>query len=91
MSVIEVSLGVLCLSFLMSLVRAAIGPTLADRAAATDVCLYCVVGALALMGVRAQSSVFVDAMLVATLLGFIATVALARLLDRSDSRKDERP
>ncbi|HVL81070.1 MAG TPA: monovalent cation/H+ antiporter complex subunit F [Actinomycetota bacterium] len=89
MTTVDVTLLVLCFSFVLSLIRAALGPTLADRAVATDVCLFCVVGALALFGVRSGSAVYVDTMLVATLLGFIATVSLARLLRRRRPDEEE--
>ena len=82
MIVLDVGLFVLALAFVGALVRAAIGPTLADRAAATDVALFTVVAALAVLSARLQTAAYVDAVLVATLLGFVATIALARLLHR---------
>ena len=85
MSVIDVTLLILLLAFVVALVRVVIGPTLADRAAAADVCFFCVVSALALLAVRLPSVAFVDAVLVATLLGFVATVSLARLVGKDRS------
>lgn len=80
MTVIDGALGVLALTFLFGLLRAAIGPTLADRAAAADLCLFTLVAALALLSARSVTAVYIDVVLVATLLGFTATLALARLL-----------
>lgn len=77
---IEIAFGVLGFAFVMGLLRAAIGPTLADRAVGTDQCLFTVVAALALVSVRFDTPVFIDATLVGTLLGFVTTISLAWLL-----------
>jgi multicomponent Na+:H+ antiporter subunit F len=44
-----------------------------------------IVGAIALVAVRTGSTTFIDVVLIATLLGFLATVALAALVGRGDS------
>lgn len=72
----------LALAFLAGIVRAALGPTLADRAVGADLCLFTVAAGLALLTVELGTTVFVDAILVTTLLGFVATASLARLLGR---------
>lgn len=79
-----IALVILAVAFVMGLIRAAIGPTLADRAAAADQCLFTMVGVLALLAVRFDTSIFIDTALVATLLGFVATISLARLLRHKD-------
>ncbi len=79
-----IALIVLAAAFVMGLIRAALGPTIADRAAAADLCLFTMVGVLALLAVRFDTTVFIDTALVATLLGFVATISLARLLRRKD-------
>lgn len=85
MNLVDVALLFLGLAFAAGIARVVIGPTLADRAVAVDVCLFSVVGALALLSVRRGTEVFVDAVLIATLVGFVATVALARLVARRKS------
>ncbi|GIU97889.1 MAG: cation transporter [Actinomycetota bacterium] len=80
--VVDVALGMLALAFLIALVRVALGPTAADRAAGTDVCLFALVASFALLAVRLDAPALLDGVLVITLLGFLATVALARLLIR---------
>ncbi len=82
MTFIDVALIVTSAAFGAGLLRVALGPTLADRAAAADVCVFAVVAALPLLAVKEGSEAFVDAVLVATLLGFVATVSLARLIER---------
>ncbi len=84
--ILDVALAMLALAFLVAVVRVAIGPTAADRAAAADVCLFALVASFALLSVRADAPPLLDGVLIVTLLGFLATVALARLLDRGERR-----
>lgn len=87
MTGIDLALVGLAVAFALSLIRGLVGPTLADRAMAADVCLYAVVAALALLAIRQRAEAFLDVVLVATLLGFLASVALAWLIegDRGES------
>lgn len=82
--VIDVALAMLALAFLTALARVALGPTAADRAAGTDVCVFALVASFALLAVRLDASVLLDGVLVITMLGFLATVAIARLLTPKD-------
>lgn len=82
MNLIDVALLLLALTFAAGVARVSIGPTLADRAVAADVCLFAVVASLALLAVRGRVEAFADAVLVGTLVGFIATVSLARLIGK---------
>lgn len=70
----------LALAFLLALVRVVVGPSLPDRVVAADVCFLTVVGFLALVSVRRDVVEFIDVVLVATLLGFVATISLAWLV-----------
>jgi multicomponent Na+:H+ antiporter subunit F len=81
MSFLDVVLVVLAAAFLVGLLRVALGPSLADRAVAADVCLFVVISGLAVLSLKLESAVFLDVVLVATLLGFVATVSLARLVE----------
>ena len=80
--VVNVALVVLAVAFMVAVLRVAIGPSLADRAVAADVGLFSVVAGLALLSVRFESSAYVDSVLIATLLGFVATASLAWLIAR---------
>ena len=85
MNVIDIALVILLVAFVGATLRLVIGPTLADRAAAADVCFFCVVSSLALFALRSESAAFIDGVLVASLLGFVATVSLARLIGKDRS------
>ncbi len=80
MTVIGVALIGLTVAFLLSLVRVIRGPSIADRTIAADLCFLAVIGVIALVSVDRGVPQFVDVALVATLLGFLATIALAWLL-----------
>lgn len=62
--------------------RMVAGPNSADRALASDFILFVTIGLIALLGVALASSATFDLVLVATAVGFLATLALARLITR---------
>lgn len=82
MTVLDLALIVLGVAFALGLVRVVLGPTVADRAVATDLCLFTVIGAVALTVLRTGAEQFEDVVLIAVLLGFVATIALAALIGR---------
>jgi multicomponent Na+:H+ antiporter subunit F len=82
---IYLALGALAIAFALGLLRAVRGPSIADRALAADLCLYAVVAAIALLALRTGFEEFLDVVLIATLLGFLATVALGALIGRRGS------
>lgn len=82
MTPLDLALMGLAVAFGVSLIRAVLGPSLADRSIAADVGFYAVVAAIALLAVRTGSEAFLDVVLIATLLGFVASVALSLLVGR---------
>lgn len=84
MIAIDVALGLLVLGVLCAVVRMARGPYAADRAVAADLVFFAFVAAVALLAVRLEEQALLDIALIATLVGFLATVALARLVHREE-------
>lgn len=72
----------LAAAFVISLVRVARGPTPADRATGSDVGYLVVVSGLAISAVLRGELVFVDVVLVGGVVGFLATIAFAWLVQR---------
>lgn len=72
----------LVLSALCAAYRIAVGPTPGDRAASADLLTFSVVGLIAVNGVRLGSMGTLDLVIIATLVGFLAAVSLARALSR---------
>lgn len=70
------------LAFVISLFRVARGPSPADRATGSDVGYLVVVSVLAIAAVLTGEEVFVDVALVAGVVGFLATISFAWLVQR---------
>ncbi|MEX5269911.1 MrpF/PhaF family protein [Kocuria sabuli] len=81
---IGILFGVLVLasSVVVAGVRMFRGPNDANRAIASDLLFFAVVGLIALFGVLAMSPPVFDLVLIATLVGFLATLSLARALTK---------
>lgn len=79
---IDTLLGVLALAMAVVVWRLATGPGDADRVIALDLGFVVLVAATALLTVRLHLPAALIIVLVATLVGFLATVALAHLLER---------
>ena len=66
-------------------VRLVIGPTLASRIVALDGLVITIVASIAVDAARTGSAVFLDAIVVVAVIGFVATAAAARFIeDRGD-------
>ena len=78
--VVEGTLAVLAVAFLLALVRIARGPTGADRVAGADLAFFLMVGGVALVGARQGAPTYLDVVLVMAVVGFLSTVALSRLV-----------
>lgn len=82
MILLDMVLLVLVLSMLVAIGRTVAGPDDADRAVAVDFGFFVFVAAVAVLAVRLDQPALLDLVLVATMVGFLATVALARLVNR---------
>jgi len=72
----------LLLSTLLTLIRMIVGPTLPDRVVALDALTTTTAGIMVLYGIVTEQSVIIDVALVYAVLSFIATLYLARYLER---------
>lgn len=71
----------------MGFYRIARGPSLADRVVALDMMTVTIVAFCGLYAIFAGEPAFLDVAIVVALVGFLATVALARFAERSDMRR----
>ncbi|TNF59609.1 MAG: pH regulation protein F [Rhodobacteraceae bacterium] len=69
--------------------RLAVGPSLADRIVALDMMTVAIVAFCGLAAIRSGDSTFLDVALVLALVGFLATVALARFAERQVLRRED--
>lgn len=81
----------LAVAFAAATYRVMVGPRLADRAIAADVCYLTVLAALAAVAVLTGRTVFVDVVLVAAGVGVLSTVAIAWMVEhRPEAERDVR-
>jgi multicomponent Na+:H+ antiporter subunit F len=79
---VDIGIALMLVTVAAAALRMARGPGDADRAVAADLLFFAIIGLIALVGVRLASSATFDIVLVATLVGFLATVSLARAVTR---------
>ena len=77
-----IALVILALALVVSTVRIIIGPSLADRVLALDLMTVVAMGFIGAVAVRTGLMLYLDIALALALLGFLATVALARYIVR---------
>lgn len=87
---IYVSFLMVMLSLAIAFIRLAKGPTLADRVVALDMMTVTIIAVCGVVVVGTGEAALLDVALVLALVGFLATVALARFAERRDARKEER-
>ncbi|RAR99215.1 K+/H+ antiporter subunit F [Cupriavidus alkaliphilus] len=82
--VIPVCLASLGLAFLLTLGRLLRGPSLPDRIVALDTLNINAIALIVVLGISLDSAVFFEAALLIAVMGFVATVALSKYLQRGD-------
>lgn len=75
-----IGLIVLSLAMVLIIVRIVIGPTLPDRVLALDALTTVALGFVCVIAVRTGLMLYLDIAIALALLGFLATVALARYI-----------
>jgi multicomponent K+:H+ antiporter subunit F/multicomponent Na+:H+ antiporter subunit F len=91
MTPVDAPLVVIAIAFALTLVRIALGPTLADRIVAAELAYALLLAVIVLLAVRLESANALMVAVVGALLQFIASSALAYLMVRhEDLPRDER-
>lgn len=70
------------IALLLCFVRLYLGPTLADRVVALDMMTILIISFCGLFSLVTDDPAFLDIVIVMALIGFLATVALARYAER---------
>ena len=86
---ISISFVMVMLSLAVAFIRLAKGPTLADRVVALDMMTVSIIAVCGVAAVATGVYALLDVALVLALVGFLATVALARYAERADARAKE--
>ena len=88
---VDLSFSLIVGAIVLGFVRLAKGPSLPDRVIALDLMTVLIVGFCGLFSVFAADGTFLDVGLVLALVGFLATVALARFAERRGASRERRP
>lgn len=87
----QVALGLLLVGMLLAVIRLIRGPNLGDRILALDMITGLATGFIAGVAVLTGFSLYIDIAIALALVGFLATVALARyLMSRARDREADR-
>ena len=90
---VQASLALILIGLAVAFVRLAIGPSLADRVVALDMMTVTIISFCGVYAVFTDEPSFLDVAIVLALVGFLATVALARYAERRlelDSRLQDK-
>jgi multicomponent Na+:H+ antiporter subunit F len=83
---VHISIIIIGISLLLIFVRLVIGPTIADRIVALDLIAANVIGFVAVYGITAQSTTFLDVGITLALIAFLGTAAFAYYLERRSKK-----
>lgn len=83
---VDLSFVLVMLGVVFAFVRLVSGPTLSDRVVALDMMTVLLVSFCGLYAIRSDDTAFIDVAIVLALIGFLATVALARFVERRKAR-----
>ncbi len=86
---VDASLIMVVLSLAIAFIRLARGPNLADRVVALDMMTVSLIAVCGITAISSGELALLDVGLVLALVGFLATVALARYAERRDEREKE--
>lgn len=80
--VLDIALGIMALAGLLCVARLLRPCSFADRIVALDTLLVAVVTGIGVLAVRGDAALFLDLLIVTSLLGFVGTVTVARFIER---------
>ena len=87
-TVILISQVIMGLALVLTFVRVVRGPSLPDRVVALELFSTTVVGLVGVYAIQSGVSSFLDAAIVIALMGFLAAIGFARVLERGGPRDD---
>jgi multicomponent Na+:H+ antiporter subunit F len=91
---VQIALGLLSLTFLVTTLKVIYGPTLPDRILALDMLVAVAIGFIAVIGIKTGYTLYLDIAIALGLVGFLATVAFARFIltrGRLEEAEEGRP
>lgn len=86
----SVALFLMCVAFFLTAWRVISGPTLPNRIVALDMLVAIAIGFLAVIAIKTGFNLYIDIAISLGLVGFLATVALARFVLTQGMPEDDR-
>jgi multicomponent Na+:H+ antiporter subunit F len=86
---VNIALVMILLGLAVAFIRLAIGPSLADRVVALDMMTISIIAFCGVFAILVDDPSFLDVAIVLALVGFLATVALARYIERRHERDED--
>lgn len=88
--IVAIAFAGLAFAAACALFRVLVGPTLADRIIALDLALVCVMSGIALDAANRGDTTWLNLLVVIAIIGFTATVATTRFIERDAERRGVR-
>ena len=88
---VQAAFVLLSLSFIITVARVIVGPTLPDRVLALDLLVAAAIGFIAVLGIKTGYTLYIDIAIALGLVGFLATVAFSRFILSRGQREDGTP
>ena len=88
---IDISFVLVMLGIVGGFIRLVKGPSLSDRVVALDMMTVLIVSFCGLYAMLSEETAFLDVAIVVAIIGFLATVALARFVERASQRRAPPP
>lgn len=82
-TILNVAFAILLVALVLGMVRLARGPTVIDRIMAFDLITTCAVGMIVLLSIQWKTAMYLELILIFSLLGFFGTVAFVYYLSRT--------
>ncbi len=86
--IVSIAMVLFSLAALAAVIRVVRGPHLADRVIALDVALVALMCAIATLAADTGSTIYLSIVVVVAIVGFTATVTLARFIVAEDEESD---
>ena len=80
--VVNICIVILAAAVIVGLVRVLTAKDLGSRAIVSDLMYFSAIGMLTMFGILVSSSIVLDAIFLASMVGILATMALSRILTR---------
>lgn len=80
--VVSICIIILAAAIIVGLLRVLTAKDLGSRAIVSDLMYFSAIGMLAMFGILVSSSIALDAIFLASMVGILATIALSRILTR---------